>query len=277
MTNCLRRDVSLVRIAVTVTGTLLLSVAPWAGYPTDSRDPVPMVVVPGGSFVMGSPDGVGRQDERPQRTVYVDTFAIDSVEVTNTRYLAFVKATGHRRPPNPYGDGMLIFEKGIENLPVVQVNWHDAFDYCQWAGKRLPTEAEWEKSARGTDGRRYPWGNDPPPPAQANFEREWEEQNTLWPVGTTQAGQSPYGVNDLSGNAREWVSDWYGPDYYAQAPDRNPRGPEHGVLKVIRGGSWHSPLADISATARGRGGFALRTHGTGFRCAKDVPESPRER
>jgi len=245
-----------------------------AGHPDEERDPVPMVVVPTGSFLMGSVEMAGRDDERPQRTVHVDGFAIDSVEVTNARFLAFVEATGHRHPPNPFGEGTLMSAKGIEQLPVVQVNWHDAADYCQWAGKRLPTEAEWEKAARGGDGRPYPWGNESPTAKHANYERQWDDGKALRAVGTTPEGRSPYGVHDMAGNAREWTQDWYAPDYYKQAPDRNPAGPDRGVLKVIRGGSWGSPLSDITATARGRGGFALRTHGTGFRCARSVGAIP---
>jgi formylglycine-generating enzyme required for sulfatase activity len=270
MTGCLLRKLSQ---TVALGLATLLSMMPHpvqAGHPDETRDPVPMVLIPEGPFLMGSRNGQGRDDERPQRTVHVQAFEIDSVEVTNARFLAFVEATGHHLPPNPYGAGTLTSATGIEELPVVQVNWHDAADYCQWAGKRLPTEAEWEKAARGTDGRLYPWGNDSPTVQRANYEREWDDGKALRPVGTLPDGRSPYGVHDLSGNAREWVQDWYAPDYYGQAPDRNPGGPEKGVLKVIRGGSWHSPLADITATARGRGGFALRTHGTGFRCAKDV-------
>ncbi len=259
------------------TAAILSESLAWGGRPTESRDPVPMALVPGGPFLMGSSEGSGREDERPQRKVHVDAFAIDLVEVTNGRYLRFVDATGHRHPPNPYGNGALTNAKGIESLPIVQVNWHDAFDYCQWAGKRLPTEAEWEKAARGTEGRQYPWGDEQPSPVRANFERNWDKQMTLHPVGTLPEGVSPYGIHDLAGNAREWVSDWYASDYYQHAPDRNPRGPERGVLKVIRGGSWHSPLADITTMARGRGGFALRTHGTGFRCAKEVREASRGR
>jgi sulfatase modifying factor 1 len=244
-----------------------------AGHPGEERDAVHMVVVPGGPFLMGSRDGQGRDDERPQRTVHVDAFAIDTVEVTNARYLTFVEATGHRHPPNPYGDGVLMSANGVEQLPIVQVNWHDAADYCQWAGKRLPTEAEWEKAARGGDGRLYPWGDEPPTAERANYEREWDDGKALRVVGSMPGGRSPYGVHDMAGNAREWTQDWYAPDYYKQAPDRNPRGPEQGVLKVIRGGSWRSPLADIGAASRGRGGFALRTHGTGFRCARSLDQS----
>ena len=254
------------------------AVAPWAVAepPAVSKelDPVPMVVIPAGEFLMGNPEGKGRADEWPQRSVYLDAFAIDQVEVTNERYMAFVAATGHRNPPNPYGTGPLTSIQGIEQLPVVQTTWYDAKAYCGWAKKRLPTEAEWEKAARGTDGRRFPWGNEIPNSKRANFDREWADEKTLSPVGSLPEGDSPYGVKDMAGNAREWVSDWYDPDYYRHAPVKNPQGPDKkGVVRSIRGGSWHSPLADITASSRGRGGFALQTHGTGFRCARNVEQT----
>ncbi len=260
------------RVLLALAATLvLLGVLP---HSADSRpverDPVEMVRIPAGPFLMGNPKGVGRQDEQPRRKIYLDTFFIDKYEVTNARYLNFVTQTGHRPPPDPYSEAEVTSSKGIERLPVVQINWYDAVEYCQWAGKRLPTEAEWEKAARGTDGRLFPWGNDAATATHANFDREWAGKDTLHPVGARPAGRSPYGVEDMSGNAREWVQDWYQPDYYETAPDRDPKGPDGGVLRVIRGGSWHSPIADIRATARGKGGFALRTHGTGFRCAADA-------
>lgn len=245
----------------------LLTVDAWPG--SREVDPVPMVTIPAGEFMMGSPDGLGRVDERPQRSVYLDAFLIDEVEVTNERYMQFVKTTGHRPPPNPYGAGNLQSIEGIEHLPVVQTTWYDAKAYCRWAKKRLPTEAEWEKAARGTDGRLYPWGNEPPTAQRANFDREWEDEKTLHTVGSLPDGDSPYGVKDMAGNAREWVSDWYEVDYYKEAPTRNPQGPDRkGVVRSIRGGSWHSPISDITTSARGRGGFALQTHGTGFRCVR---------
>jgi formylglycine-generating enzyme required for sulfatase activity len=250
-----------------------VAVSPVVAAPPASKelDPVPMVTIPAGEFLMGNPEGKGRTDEWPQRSVYLEEFAIDQVEVTNERYLVFVKTTGHRSPPNPYSTGPLLSVKGIEQLPVVQTTWYDAKAYCSWAKKRLPTEAEWEKAARGTDGRLFPWGNELATSTRANFDREWEEEKTLRPVGSLPGGDSPFGVKDMSGNAREWVQDWYDPEYYQHAPDRNPQGPEkRGVVRSIRGGSWHSPISDVTTTARGRGGFALQTHGTGFRCARSL-------
>ena len=253
---------------------LLGSGTAFADHPVRERDPVSMTEIPEGRFIRGSRTEAGRADERPRRTIYLRAFMIDKYEVTNAQYLKFIAATGHKEPFNVYGTGSLFETKGIENLPVVQVTWHDAADYCQWAGKRLPTEAEWEKAARGADGRSYPWGNKAPSARHVNFDRDWVAIGTLLPVGSLPDGASPYGVHDMSGNAREWVQDWYAEDYYRIAPDRNPKGPETGLLKVIRGGSWHSFEPDVRAAARGKGGFALKTHGTGFRCARDVSATP---
>ena len=242
-----------------------------AAGPIVERDDVPMVNIPSGSFIRGSSEGAGRTDEMPRAKIYLDAFTIDKFEVTNAHYLDFIAATGHKEPYNVYGEGSLFKVSGIKDLPVVQVTWHDAADYCQWVGKRLPTEAEWEKAARGKDGRMYPWGNQEATPSHANFDRDWVNQETLKPVGSQPKGASPYGVHDMSGNAREWVQDWYDKDYYKNSPNRNPKGPDKTLLKVIRGGSWRSFDSDIRAAARGKGGFALKTHGTGFRCARDAP------
>ncbi|MBK9111233.1 MAG: SUMF1/EgtB/PvdO family nonheme iron enzyme [Nitrospira sp.] len=252
-----------------VAATCAVALTPVLAAPTlKELDPVPMVTVPGGTFLMGSENPKGRADEWPQRSVYVDTFAIDQVEVTNERYMAFVATTGHRSPPNPYGTGVLVSAKGVEQLPVVQVTWYDAKAYCAWAKKRLPTEAEWEKAARGTDGRMFPWGRGlrvrPRSELRSGVGRRQDVARRRFVV---RRRRSPYGIKDMSGT-REWVQDWYAPDYYANAPDKNPQGPDKGIVRVIRGGSWHSPQSDITATARGRGGFALQTHGTGFRCVR---------
>ncbi len=264
-----------VRLITSLILCILLGHGPASShYSVNERDSAAMVTIAEGSFIRGSGSETGRADERPRRTIYLNAFMIDKYEVTNARYLTFIAATGHKEPFNVYGAGSLFETKGIENIPVVQVTWHDAADYCQWAGKRLPTEAEWEKAARGTDGRPYPWGDGTPSPRHVNFDRDWVAMGTLLPVGSLPDGASPYGVHDMSGNAREWVQDWYAKDYYRIAPDRNPKGPETGLLKVIRGGSWHSFEPDVRAAARGKGGFALKTHGTGFRCARDVSAAP---
>ncbi len=234
------------------------------------KDPVEMVTISAGTFIRGSAPGEGRLDEQPLGKIFVDTFAIDKYEVSNARYLAFVQETLHKPPFNVYGEGPLSSEEGIDDLPVVQVTWHDAVDYCFWAGKRLPTEAEWEKAARGTDTRHYPWGDEPPNTKRARFDGEWQDKNTLLPVKSLPEGQSPLGVYQLAGNVREWTQDWYNAEYYSKAPDKNPAGPETGILKVIRGGSWRSFDSDLRVTSRGKGGFALKTHGIGFRCARNV-------
>lgn len=276
ITGVWRRSTQLNRMSIVAVTVLALMLSLTAEALSGNRelDPVPMVTIPAGEFLMGNPEGKGRDDEKPQRSVHLDEFTIDQVEVTNERYMTFVTSTGHRTPPNPYGTGPLQSIKGIEQLPVVQTTWYDAKAYCSWAKKRLPTEAEWEKAARGTDGRIFPWGNEPPTAKRANFDREWEDEHTLRPVGSLPDGDSPYGVKDMAGNAREWVSDWYDAEYYHHAPNRNPQGPDKkGVVRSIRGGSWHSPVSDITTSARGRGGFALQTHGTGFRCARGLEEA----
>lgn len=236
-------------------------------------DTAPMVEVPQGPYLRGSLSGHGRSDEKPQVEIFLDSYLIDQYEVTNGQYLNFLAQTGHREPLNVFGEGPLSDQDGIADLPVVQVTWNDAEDYCDWAGKRLPTEAEWEKGARGSDGRKFPWGNDEPTSQRVNFDRAWEDGAALLKVGSLSEGVSPYGAFDMSGNVREWVKDWYSEDYYKSSPAKNPSGPSHGMLKVVRGGSWHSMDSDIRVAARGKGGFALKTHGLGFRCAKDAASS----
>jgi formylglycine-generating enzyme required for sulfatase activity len=235
-----------------------------------NRDSAEMKIIPAGEFLMGSKPSEGRADEQPQRKVYLAAYAIDIHEVTNEQYLHFIHSTGRKEPPNPYGDRLLSEETDVASLPVVQVTWHDAVDYCRWAGKRLPTEAEWEKAARGGNGALFPWGSQSPRAKPINFKRNWKGTKTLWSVGSHKETSSPYGIHDMSGNVREWTQDWYAPDYYAYAPNRNPQGPRIGILKVIKGGSWHSFIGDIRPAARGKGGFALKTDGIGFRCARSI-------
>jgi formylglycine-generating enzyme required for sulfatase activity len=192
-----------------------------------------MVYVPAGEFLMGSTedDPDAHPEEKPQHAVYLDAFWIDRTEVTNDQYRKCMEA-GACREPGCWDDGDL----NAPNQPVVCMNWADAQDYAAWVGGRLPTEAEWEKAARGTDGRIYPWGNNPPDCDRTNHEGC---AGKALPVGSHPDGASPYGVLDMAGNVREWVADWYDTDYYSQSPLRNPQGPESGSFRVLRGASFN--------------------------------------
>lgn len=224
-------------------------------------DDAEMVLVPAGEFWMGSGDGVSH--EKPRHRVYLDAFHIDKYEVTNTLYQRFISATGHREPRH-----MSDSKWNNPQQPVVGVSWHDAEAYCRWAGKRLPTEAEWEKAARGTDERRYPWGN------------EWDKKRAngsesgigrTTPVGQYPGGVSPYGAEDMAGNVWEWVADWYDADYYQRSPERNPRGPELGSGKVVRGGSWYYQPLNLRLSLRNHHSPDNRFDDLGFRCARGLP------
>jgi formylglycine-generating enzyme required for sulfatase activity len=222
-----------------------------------SEDGAEMVLVPAGEFTMGSNEDV---DEKPPHRVYLAAFHIDKYETTNALYRRFMTAT-NRVAPAHWSD-----EKwNGATQPVVGVSWHDAEAYCRWAGKRLPTEAEWEKAARGTDSRKYPWGE------QWDASRANSGQSMLGktaPVGSYPSGVSPYGAHDMAGNAWEWVADWYDKDYYQRSPDRNPKGPESGQSRVLRGGSWHSAPFRLRASDRSNVTPDLRRNGFGFRCAR---------
>jgi formylglycine-generating enzyme required for sulfatase activity len=206
-----------------------------------------MVYVPAGEFTMGSLPGEGEGDEMPQHTVFLDAFWIDRTE------------TGGERP-------------------TVRLSWNEAQDYCNSVGGRLPTEAEWEKAARGTDGREYPWGNDIPDNTKANYCEEGEDcgiekrpdgllvYKEQGPVGLFPAGASPYGALDMAGNVWEWVADWYDPSYYTSSPSENPSGPDNGDNKVLKGGSFNNSAWEIRSANRHS---ALPKDGDksiGFRC-----------
>ena len=228
--------------------------------------------------------------ELPRHRVHVDGFYVDRYEVTNALFERFVKATGHKTTAEREGDGFVWQQKdGKWQLvkvdgaswrtptgpgsssqaphPVVQVSWSDAEAYCRWAGKRLPTEAEWEKAARGTDGRRYPWGNEWDP-AKANGNMTVKATS---PVGAYTAGMSPFGVHDMAGNVWEWVADWFAQDYYQQSPERNPSGPTTGASRVLRGGSWDNFPINLRAASRGSNSPVGRCDDLRFRCARGSP------
>lgn len=223
-----------------------------------------VVYVPEGPFIRGT--NAGGFDEQPLRTIYLDAFLIDRYEVTNFQYQAFVTATHHRPagPPSRYAKNMVRL-RGM-NQPVVYVSWDDAEAYCRWKGKRLPTEAEWEKAMRGTDGRLWPWGNTQDLMA-ANWARANDGFEVTAPVGSFKRDISPYGVADGAGNVMEWVADWYAEDAYRNSVEKNPKGPDFGVYRVLRGGGYTSTGSDIRITSRSRMVPDFRDETIGFRCA----------
>jgi formylglycine-generating enzyme required for sulfatase activity len=257
---------------------LFLIVVLWPAMSCSVSPPEGMVIIPAGPFTMGSDkvdhEGLGQQlglvrplyvHEHPERRVELKTYFIGRFEVTNREFLKFVEATGAETPPDWKGRKI---PAGLERHPVGFVSWYDADRYCRWRGGRLPTEAEWEKAARGVDGREYPWGNtfdssrlntgEAPTPGPS-------------PVGSFPQGRSPYGVEDLAGNVGEWVDDWYLP-----YPGNTVSSPLFGQrFKVIRGGSWggqggHYALVLFYRSAHRLFGDPVERYpDTGFRCAKD--------
>ena len=232
------------------------------------KDGAVMVSVPAGSFTMG--DDNGDDDAKPAHQVTLDGYWIDKNLVTVAMYQKFCTATGRKMPPEPNGhlpDGTP-YQWGWadhQDHPIVNVTWDDAKAYADWAGAQLPTEAQWEKAARGTDGRTYPWGND------WDTGKLWSsvdgQKHGTAPVGTFPEGASPYGALDMAGNVWEWCSDYYGKDYYKNSPAQNPTGPRYSETRVLRGGSWYFygefffRCSDrFSVDPSGRGSY------DGFRC-----------
>ena len=221
---------------------------------TNIVDNAKMIYIPEGDFIMGNEDYEAWASEQPMRFVFLDAFLIYQTEVTNRQYRACIQN-------GPCAGSVLEYPEN--NNPAVHINWHQANVYCDWAGGRLPTEAEWEKAARGTDGRLYPWGDDQPDCSLTNF-GGCNFQSL--PVGSNLAGASPYGVLDMAGNVREWVADWYDDLYYRSAPNQNPDGPTRGKLRVIRGGSWYEGIHYLRTSSRHGLSPDFSGNYNGFRC-----------
>jgi formylglycine-generating enzyme required for sulfatase activity len=232
---------------------------PQAGATTSrpmNKDEMVMRYVPAGPFYMGSPEGVGEDNERPRHVVTLNAFWIDETEVTPWHYQNCIGAGVCDVPP--------MDDYALGGRPV-EVPWDVAQAYCRWAGGRLPTEAEWEKAARGTDARTYPWGEEQPDCSRANH-ASLVGPCSDGPVdaGTYPDGASPYGVLDMAGNVAEWVSDRYDPGYYAASPEENPQGPDAGQERVARGGSWEDAGSEIRAAYREA--YTPDDAALGFRC-----------
>lgn len=228
------------------------------------KDGMQMVYVPAGLFIMGS--FIGTADEQPEHSVALDAFWIDKTEVSNGMYALCEQSGSCVRPPDQSNTHSAYYSASqFANYPVIALDWSSANAYCTWAGRRLPTEAEWEKAARGTDGRNYPWGDTPPNDSRLNFNNSMGD---TVPVGGFLGGASPYGVLDMAGNVNEWVSDWYDAGYYAISPHSNPTGPADGILKVLRGGSWHTDEFNIRSADRHYLDPDFRNIVIGFRCAQ---------
>lgn len=265
-----------------------------------SQDGKEMVLVPAGWFTMGSSDqeaeaayqlslqyyadaeyaGTERwwfKSEQPPHRVWLDAFYMDTYEVTVGEYGVFLQHTGYRPLPRD-----VAIYAPTPHHPVVRVSWDDAAAYCQWAAKRLPTEAEWEKAARGEEGRTYPWGNDALSGKRANYcdaqcDSSWKERQDedgyayTAPVGSYADGRSPYGIADLAGNVAEWVQDWYDAAYYQQSAERNPVNDQAAAFRVLRGGSWYLWPVHLRTAYRSRYTPAGRLHNVGFRCVIAAP------
>ena len=261
-----------------------------------SSDGATLVYVPAGAFLMGSDKG--DKNERPQRRVQLSAFWIDQAELTASRFARFAGATGHRTAAekegwawvwdetlkkgegdwrreknvswrNPAGKGS--DWKAMPEQPVSQVGWADAEAYCRWAGRRLPTEAEWERAARGGDGRKYPWGNQKEP-SRANLKGAADGFPGVAPAGRFPQGASPFGALDMAGNVWEWVADWYHPQAYQTMAAKDPKGPAKGTRRLVRGAAWGSPIDWATTTNRYDRPPAYRNNKIGFRCAQDAKE-----
>ncbi|MEM7244191.1 MAG: SUMF1/EgtB/PvdO family nonheme iron enzyme [Acidobacteriota bacterium] len=225
-------------------------------------DGATLVRLEGGSFSMGSDSG--DPDEKPEHEVTVSSFYIDVHPVTNEQYAAFCDATGRRKPSG--------FPSSKPKHPVVSVSWKDAEAYAEWAGRRLPTEAEWSFAARGTDSRPYAWGDASPSKSHGNFKGGADGHDTVAPVASFPDGATPDGVMDMAGNVWEWTADRYSSSWYGKSPADNPTGPTSGSERTVRGGAYTSGAKDVRAPNRWKMAESSSRNNIGFRTVVDAPE-----
>ena len=219
------------------------------------KDGAKMVWVPAGWFLMGSEVF---EDAKPRRTVYLDSYWVYKYEVTVGQYRKFCSESGKQMPKMPSWGW-------IDSHPIVNVSWQDATTYAKWAGGSLPTEAQWEKAARGTDGREYPWGNQWDASKCNGYSKGPKKTQT---VGSYASGVSPYGCMDMAGNVWEWCADWFAYEYYKSAPSRNPTGASNGKYRVLRGGGWNYGVNGNRCACRGSYDPTISANNFGFRLAR---------
>jgi serine/threonine-protein kinase len=226
------------------------------------KDGMTLLHVPAGDFTMGSDNG--ESDEKPPHAVYLDAFWIDQTEVTNAMYAKCVQDGACNRPSSiaSHRRDRYYGNPEFDNYPVIYVSWEDARAYCVWADRRLPTEAEWEKAARGENALIYPWGGDAPTDNLLNYN---DDARDTTEVGTYPNGASPYGALDMAGNVWEWVADWYDKTYYAASPASNPLGPSSGQFRLHRGGAFYDD--DVRSARRIPDEPGVAYYHIGFRCA----------
>lgn len=261
---------------------LCLGMAACASLPLDQGPSDDMVNIPAGPFHMGfaidNDLEWGDTDEEPVHEVTLSAYYIDRYEVTAEAFSLFLNEHPDQAPRYIELGQAVTVEKhegkyrprpGLERYPVNRVSWYGADAFCRWNGKRLPTEAEWEKAARGTDQRIFPWGNEHPANDRATYRRHFAQLGfkALSPVDAMPRGQSPYGVYHMAGNVWEWVADWYDADYYERSPKIDPQGPATGTTKTLRGGNWYYKAYYMRTTYRFNEKPETFKVYQGFRCA----------
>lgn len=290
--SCKRKSVPVVILLVLLLSSGICIAAAEHNNTTDR------ILVPEGDFSMGSEGGKYPDDEKPVHKVYVSAFYMDRYEVSNSEFASFLNSVMSKTAPDVIKQWIVVQDdiedqqrekwfpaeirrkggsyaalSGFENNPVLTVSWFGADAYCRWKGGRLPTEAEWEKAARGgLDGYEFQWGNQIPTPSNGVvFGHRWADNSLPAPTSNVSDNLvNGYGISGMAGSAAEWCADWYSPGYYRESPSRDPKGPASGQKKVFRGGSWASPAMGLRVALRGAERPGSNSTSTGLRCVRDA-------